>query len=629
MSEKILESLNTDQINAVSCVDGPSLIIAGPGSGKTKALTHKITYIIQNKQVLPSNILAVTFTNKAALEMKERVYKLILKFGIGHDENIIPRWIGTFHSISSRILRKEAMHVGMSNNFVIYDTDDSSKIIKEILDDLNISVKELKPRKVLSSISKLKGDLITPEKYVPDNNTFYYQQIARIYPIYEQRLRLSNAVDFNDLLIKIVELFENNEKVLKKYQEQFKYILIDEYQDTNTVQYKIVRLLSEKHKNLTVVGDVSQSIYSWRGADYRNMLLFKEDFEEAKIFQLAQNYRSTKNIVEAAKSLIQNNSTHMKLDLFTENEQGALLTLFEAENERQESQFIVDMILGYLEKHDFDRKVYNEIAVLYRTNAQSRSIEEVLIQRGIPYKIVGGIRFYDRREIKDVIAYLKVFYNPSDTVAWGRCINTPARGIGTKTLAKIRESDYELNMIEDYTKLEWKKYIQKEQDGKATPLELLDNVLKNFGYLQYLNDGTEEGLTRIENIKELRTVAKQFKTLADFLENIMLVESSSKADIGSDGQITLMTLHSAKGLEFNQVFLMGMEEGVFPHSRSIMDFEQLEEERRLCYVGITRAKKELYLTYTRQRTIFGQTNYSLISRFISEIPERLIGYQFG
>lgn len=629
MSEQILESLNKEQYEAVTCIDGPSLVIAGPGSGKTKALTHKITYIIQSKQILPSNVLAVTFTNKAATEMKERVYKLILEYGLGHDENVIPSWIGTFHSISSKILRKEASHLGISNNFVIYDSDDSGKIIKETLEDLNISVKELKPSNVLGTIAKLKGDMIAPDKYVPENNSFYYQQIGKIYPIYEQKLRLANSMDFSDLLVKLVQLFENYPEVLEKYQELFKYILIDEYQDTNTVQYKIVKLLSEKHRNLTVVGDISQSIYSWRGADYKNMLMFKEDFSDAKIFKLARNYRSTKVIVEAAKSLIKNNATHMNLDLYTENESGQRITLFEAENERQESQFVVDMMLDYLEKNNFDRSSYNEIAVLYRTNAQSRALEEVLIQRGIPYKIVGGVRFYDRMEIKDVLAYLKVFYNPKDSVAWGRCINTPARGVGAKTLQRIKESNYDLDLIEELTKTEWKKYIEKEQEGKATPLELLDTILKEFKYLEYLNDGTDESLARIENIKELRTVAKQFKSLGDFLENIALVESSSKADINSDGQVTLMTLHAAKGLEFNQVFLIGMEEGIFPHSRSILDFDQLEEERRLCYVGITRAKKELYLTYTRQRTIFGQTNSTLISRFISELPESLLAFQFG
>ena len=637
-----LDKLNSEQYSVVTDTDGAILVVAGPGSGKTRALTHKIAYLISDKGVHPDEILAVTFTNKAAKEMKVRISGILSDnpdsdgFGepaiVNTTNNLVPSWVGTFHSICARILRAESAHLDVTRNFVIYDTDDSLKILKEAFAELDISPKEFNPNAVAGTISRAKAEMLNPREFERQSQgNFYFQRVAKIYPIYQKKLAENNALDFDDLLFQIVLLFDRNPEIEKKYANQFRYVLIDEYQDTNKVQYEIAKRMASVHQNITVVGDVSQSIYSWRGADYRNMLQFQKDYETVKILNLAKNYRSTCKIVNAAKHLIENNSTHIKIDLYTENKQGDDIVLFEAEHERDEAKFITNTIelnLDPVENVEYMPNYrYKKFAVLYRTNAQSRTIEEAFISAGIPYRIFGGVKFYERKEIRDVIAYLRVFANPKDSVSWSRCINTPSRGIGKKTLEKITNSGYDLDVIKEITKMDWAKYIEKAQT--TSPLDLLDVVLKDFGYLEYLNDGTEESLYRIENLKELRTVARQFPTIQDFLESVALVESSNKPDLENDDSVILMTIHSAKGLEFDNVFIIGMEEGIFPHSRSMADPNDIEEERRLCYVGITRAKKTLYLTYAKRRTYFGQTGSTVVSRFIAEIPEDIIQYRFG
>lgn len=626
----LLSSLNQEQKDVVLHDNGPAMIIAGPGSGKTRALTHKIAYLINDRGLSPDKILAVTFTNKAAKEMRERVEVLLKDTGF-----IAPSWIGTFHSICVRILRVECLALDMARDFVIYDTDDSLKIIKEVMDEMGDSMSDLAPKAVLSSISRAKSELIDSKEYSNQSGgNYFFDRVAKIYPKYQERLKDNHALDFDDIIFAVVKLFRDHPNVLEKYQNKFLQVLVDEYQDTNRVQYSLVKMIAKKHKNLTVVGDVSQSIYSWRGADYRNMLQFEKDYPGAKVYKLAKNYRSTKNILEAAKTLIENNSTHISIDLYTDKIKGEKIMLYEADHEKTEASYVsgvisMDLITGsriggseYLTK-----TLYSDCAVLYRTNAQSRAIEEAFISAGIPYRIIGGVKFYDRREIKDVIAYLRVFQNPRDTVSWDRCINTPPRGIGKKGMERIRESGYDIDLIEELTGLNWR--AATAGTAGAAPLALLDSVLKVFGYLEYLNDGTDESLSRIENIKELRTVAGQFQTLPEFLENVALVEASNKASDSVTDAVTLMTLHSAKGLEFDHVFIVGMEEGIFPHSRALADPKELEEERRLCYVGITRAKESLYLTYTRRRTLFGQSGTSIVSRFIAELPEDLLKFSFS
>lgn len=625
----LLKELNQEQKDVVLHDSGPAMIIAGPGSGKTRALTHKIAYLIKDKGLSSDQILAVTFTNKAAKEMKERVEVLLKDSGY-----VAPSWIGTFHSICVRILRVEGSALELDRDFVIYDTDDSLKIVKEVMDEIGDSMNDLAPKSVLSSISRAKSELIDPKEYARQSGgNYFFDRVSKIYPKYQERLKDNHALDFDDIIFAVVKLFHDNPNVLEKYQNKFLQVLVDEYQDTNRVQYSLVKMIAKKHRNLTVVGDVSQSIYSWRGADYRNMLQFEKDYPGAKVYKLAKNYRSTKNILEAAKTLIENNSTHISIDLYTDNTVGEKIALYEAEHEKAEAGYVSDIISMNLvtasanSPEYLEKTYYSDCAVLYRTNAQSRAIEEAFISNGIPYRIIGGVKFYDRREIKDVIAYLRVFQNPRDTVSWDRCINTPARGIGKKSMDKIRESHYDIPLIEELTKIKWSEYI--DAASEKAPISLLDSVLKDFGYLEYLNDGTEESISRIENIKELRTVAAQFLTLPEFLENVALVEASNRAADTVTDAVTLMTLHSAKGLEFDHVFIVGMEEGIFPHSRALTDPKELEEERRLCYVGITRAKETLYLTYTRRRTLFGQSGTSIVSRFIAELPEDILKFSFS
>ncbi len=646
-----LDSLNEEQKQVVINNSTPALVLAGPGSGKTRALTHKIAYMIRELHVHPDNILAVTFTNKAAKEMKERVSALLKeipadtntpsdyseeKAVLGDSYVRVPSWIGTFHSICARILRIDGHYLEIDRNFVIYDTDESLSLIKSVLSDLGIPPKNFSPTAIMSAISKAKCEMVTPAQFKAQvEGGYFFETVAQIYPLYQKKLRDNNALDFNDLLSDVVKLFNTTPEVLDKYQNMFQYILVDEYQDTNRVQYYLIKLLAQKHRNLTVVGDISQSIYSWRGADYRNMTQFQEDYPDALTLQLATNYRSTANILNAAKTLIQNNSTHISIDLHTNNPEGEKIILFEGEHEKIEAAYIARIISNAAgknteyEDYDYQGESYSSYAILYRTNAQSRALEESLLAYGIPYRIVGGLRFYDRKEIKDVLSYLKVFYNPKDSVSWMRCINNPPRKVGPKTFSKIEAAGFDIEMINELTKLDWSRCISMAQDESARPIELLDEVLKTFGYLEYLNDGTEESLARIENLKELRSVAKQYESLGQFLENIALIESSNRADQSDSDAVIMMTLHAAKGLEFDNVFLVGLEEGILPHSRAMTDPGELEEERRLCYVGITRARKSLYMTYTRHRSFYGGTGSSLVSRFISEIPEDLLEFRYG
>jgi len=616
----ILSFLNTEQQEAVTYCSGPQLIIAGPGSGKTRVLTHKIAYLILEKNLLPSQILAVTFTNKASLEIKERVAKLL------PGTNLTGFWMGTFHSICSRILRTHGNKIGISPNFSIYDDSDSKDIIKQIEKELKIDPQKLNPGAVLSSISSAKSELVDPNAFSKYALGPFLQNVAKIYPLYEKALEKQNALDFDDLILKTVNLFKSNASTLSYFQNLFSYILVDEYQDTNHAQYELVKILAQKENpRICVVGDISQSIYSFRGADFRNVLLFEKDFHAPKVFHLAKNYRSTKTIVEASKNLIANNQSHIKINLETDNEKGEKIVLFEARNEEDEALYIVDTINNTLQKG----YTLNDFAILYRTNAQSRSIEEALIKEGISYRLIGGTRFYDRKEIKDALSFLKILNNPKDTVSFERIINVPPRKIGEKSLDLISQNNFDLEYIEKNTSFPVTEIFNCK--NKKTVLEILDAVLETVGYLKYLDDGTEESQSRIENLKELRSVASKFESLPDFLENVSLV---NPIDIATDNNkkiakqeseaVSLMTLHQAKGLEFPVVFLVGLEEGLFPHSRSLESNNDIEEERRLCYVGITRAKSLLILTYARQRLFFGTTSFGVVSRFVLEIPTQLI-----
>jgi DNA helicase-2/ATP-dependent DNA helicase PcrA len=590
MEIDILKELNSEQQKAVLATDGPMIILAGAGSGKTRVLTYKVIYLIQHKNLDPTNILMVTFTNKAANEMKERIQKLC------GDE--IKPMIGTFHSICSRILRIEGKYIGFSERFTIYDTQDSVDAVKEAMQRANISTKDFKPHSVRSTISQAKNQLISDLEYLNLARGYFQENVAKIYPFYQRILKENNALDFDDLINKTVELFDKNPEVLRKYQEKFKYILVDEYQDTNQAQYILTKRLSARWKNICVVGDFSQSIYSFRGANFQNLITFKNDFSNVQTFHLSQNYRSTQTILDSAYSVISKNTSHPVLKLWTENEQGEKIILYQAENEHNEAEFIISQIVSLgIEPRN--------VAVLYRTNAQSRVIEEVFLHHGVPYTLVGGTRFYDRKEIKDILAYLRVVDNEKDNISFKR--------------------------IEKLGKTRLKKFMAfmetLEKDSFNT-IDLLDKVVEATDYLSFFDTKDEEDIARLENIKELRSVAIEFPSLSGFLENIALVEqielSQSLDKNGQRNAVTLMTLHSAKGLEFPFVFMVGMEEGIFPHSRSLMEKNELEEERRLCYVGITRAKERLFMTYSKRRLIFGQRSSNTLSRFILDIPKDTI-----
>lgn len=636
--QNLLEGLNDKQYEAVVNTDGPCLVIAGAGSGKTKVLTHKIAYLLEEKDVKPWNILAITFTNKAANEMKERVENLV-------GEAAKDMWIGTFHSICVKILRRFIDRIGFEHSFVIFDTSDQRTLIKECLKDLQIDDKMFTDRIVQFEISNAKNDMKEPEEYEAISKGDYRKEkIASVYRLYQKRLKENNAIDFDDIINYTIKIFKENEDVLDYYTNKFNYILVDEYQDTNKSQFTLIRLLADAHGNITVVGDNDQGIYSFRGADISNILNFEKDFKGTKIIKLEQNYRCTQNILNAANSVIKNNEVKYKKKLWTENEEGSLPTFHVSDDEYDEGRYIVEEI-NHLRREEYYK--YSDFAVLYRMNSQSRAIEEILRREDIPYKIVGGLKFYERKEIKDIIAYLRLINNTSDNLALKRIINEPKRGIGKTSLDKIqaiseqtgipmyeiiKEAD-QYGLARVYTNAQ--SFISVIEDliskkDEYTITELIKHTLNETGYTKALEEENSiEAENRIENLEEFLTVAVQFEEeeaendLSSFLEGITL---SSDIDGMNEEEesVTLMTLHSAKGLEFPVVFLVGMEEGIFPGYKSIGEPKELEEERRLCYVGITRAKNNLYLTCSRQRTMFGSTSCNPVSRFVKEIPKAML-----
>lgn len=601
---KLLDDLNPIQQQAVCAFAGPVLILAGAGSGKTRVLTYRVAYLIDQQKIPAENILVLTFTNRAAAEMISRIQKLL---GTTTTSSATTPVMGTFHSFCARILRREGKALGLPPGFAIYDESDALDAIKEAMGNLNIPIQKTSPSSVRATISGAKNELIPALEYPRIARGFFQETVAKIYLEYQKILDKNHALDFDDLLLKTITLFQTETTILSRYQIQFRYILIDEYQDTNPAQYLISKYLANRHKNICVVGDASQSIYSFRGADFRNIINFEKDYPNAKIFNLEQNYRSTQNILDAATSVISKNKTHPILKLWTQKDGGEKIATVETENESEEALFIISEITNQQQTNQLQN--LSDFAILYRTNAQSRVLEEQLLKNGIPYRLVGGVSFYQRKEIKDILSYLRLMQNPTDSVALKR-----AEKIGKLRLGKIMEL---------YTE------ISPNLDQYSTS-ELLDLILQKSGYLALLDDGTEIGKGRVENVKELRSVTEEFPNLTEFLENVALVENNylrndkKSATISSQDAVTLMTLHSAKGLEFPVVFIIGMEEGLFPHSRSLLDNEQLEEERRLMYVGITRAQKKLYLTYTRQRLYFGTRSNNLVSRFLSDIPQELI-----
>ena len=638
----ILEGLNNKQYEAVINTDGPCLVIAGAGSGKTKVLTHKIAYLLQEKDIKPWNILAITFTNKAANEMKTRVENLV-----GNAANDM--WIGTFHSICVKILRRFIDRIGYDTSFIIFDTSDQRTLVKECLKSLDLDEKMFSDRSVLSEISNAKNDMLEPIQYMARvNGDFRKEKIAGVYALYQQRLKENNAVDFDDIINLTIKILMENPDVLAYYNDKFKYVLVDEYQDTNKSQFTLVTMLASKYGNITAVGDSDQSIYGFRGADISNILNFEKDFPGTKIIKLEQNYRCTGNILKAANSVIKNNEVKYKKELWTENDIGELPNVFCGDNEYDEASYVIEQI-NRLRREEYFK--YSDFTVLYRMNAQSRAIEDILRREDIPYKIIGGLKFYERKEIKDAIAYLRLIFNPSDNLSLKRIINEPKRGVGKTSLdnvAKIAEdsnvsmyeviknaADYGLNRVFVNTRefVEQIEYlISKKEELKIS--ELIKETLNKTGYTKALeNENTVEAESRIQNLEELLTVAIEFEeesaenSLGEFLEGITLSSDIDGME-ESDDMVTLMTLHSAKGLEFPVVFLVGMEEGIFPGYKSIGEPKELEEERRLCYVGITRAKQYLFLTCAKQRTIFGSTTYNSPSRFLNEIPqEYLKGYK--
>ncbi len=589
----LLKDLNLKQQEAVKETSGPVLILAGAGSGKTRVLTYRVAYLVDVKKISPENILLVTFTNKAANEMKDRVVKLLTT------SYQLPT-AGTFHSLCAKILRVDGQEIGIPPKFIIYDDNDSSDLIKDVMKRLDISTKNFNPNAVAATIGQAKNQLINSLEYPQYARGYFQETVSQIYLSYQKALKENEALDFDDLIMETVRLFKSSQEALEKYQNKWKYILVDEYQDTNFAQFELTKLLAKKYQNITVVGDFSQSIYSWRGADYKNLLNFKTQFPQTKTFNLEQNYRSTQKILDTAYEVISKNKSHPILKLWTNNNEGENVSLYEARNEQDEALFITKQLA-------VSGKRLDDFAVLYRTNAQSRVLEEAFLHAGVPYVLVGGTRFYERKEIKDILSYLRLVHNPKDTVSYKR-----AEKLGKGRLQKF------LNLEPETWNL------------KAT-LELLDKILDVTGYLDLFDKENEEDLSRLENIKELRSVAQEFPVISEFLENVALVEksSSAKASEGQGKAVTLMTLHSAKGLEFPVVFMVGMEEGLFPHSRSLMDRLEMEEERRLCYVGITRAREKLYLTYARRRLFFGTHSSNMVSRFIADIPEHLLEAEFS
>lgn len=638
----LLDELNDKQYEAVTNTEGPSLVIAGAGSGKTKVLTHKIAYLIGEKAVKPWNVLAITFTNKAANEMKERVKNLV-----GDTASDI--WMGTFHSICVRILRKTIDRIGFDSSFVIFDTSDQKSMIKKILKEQNLDDKIFSDKSILYEISNAKNEMLTPEKYAAKaNGDFRKEKIAEIFALYQKRLKENNAIDFDDIINFTIEILLDNPDILEYYSDKFKYVLVDEYQDTNKAQFTLVTLLASKFGNITVVGDNDQGIYSFRGADISNILNFEKDFPRTKIIKLEQNYRCTQSVLNAANEVIKNNETKYEKKLWTSNEAGSLPKVYRGDNEYDEANYIVEQI-NHLRRAEYYK--YSDFAVLYRMNTQSRSIEDILRRENIPYKIIGGLKFYERKEIKDIIAYLRLIHNTADNLSLTRIINEPKRGVGKTSLENVeqlatvqgismyeiikRADEFGLNRVFGNTR-EFVAAIENLRAEKDTILvsDLIKNTLQKTGYTKALEDeNTTEAENRIENLNEFLTVAIEFEeqsadhSLTEFLEGITLSSDLDGMEETQDS-VTLMTLHSAKGLEFPAVFLVGMEEGIFPGYKSIGEPKELEEERRLCYVGITRAKEKLFMTCAKQRTIFGSTSFNNVSRFIKEIsPSMLDGYE--
>ena len=636
--QEILKGLNDKQYEAVVNTEGPCLVIAGAGSGKTKVLTHKIAYLIQEKNVAPWNILAITFTNKAANEMKERVANLV-------GEQAKDLWMGTFHSICVKILRSHIDKIGFDSSFIIFDTSDQRTLVKRCIRDLNLDDKMFTERSVQAEISNAKNEMLEPDQYeLRAKGDFRKEKIAEVYGKYQKALKENNAIDFDDIINFTIKILNENPEIKEYYSNKFRYVLVDEYQDTNKAQFTLVRLLAENNGNITVVGDNDQGIYSFRGADISNILNFERDFKGTKIIKLEQNYRCTGNILKIANAVIKNNETKYDKKLWTENEVGKLPRIYASENEYDEGNFIVEQIEHLRRQEGYK---YSDFAVLYRMNTQSRAIEQILSREGIPYKVVGGLKFFERKEIKDIISYLRLIQNPMDNLSLTRIINEPKRGIGKASLDKIADfavenetsmydviknaDQYLLNRVF----LNSREFVNAIEELRAKkdeiPVsELVKLTLKKTGYTKALEDEkTIEAENRIENLEEFLTVAMEFEkeevdnSLSSFLEGMTLSSDIDNVDETQES-VTLMTLHSAKGLEFPVVFLAGMEEGIFPGYKSIGEETALEEERRLCYVGITRAKQNLFLTCSRQRTMFGSTTRNMVSRFVKEIPEELL-----
>ena len=623
----LIDSLNDRQKEAVVNTDGPMLILAGAGSGKTKVLTTKVAYLIEEKNIDPNNILAITFTNKAAKEMKERIFKLE-----GNSAFYIQ--ISTFHSFGLKILKENCELLGYEKNFTILDSDDSLSIIKKIMKELNIDANKYNPKAIKNVISNNKNEIIDPEKYSLYVNTDFDEIALEVYRKYEKSLKINNAVDFDDLLILPLKLFNNNPGVLQKYQEKYKYVFIDEYQDTNEPQYILSKMISAKYKNITVVGDADQAIFTWRGANYKNILNFEKDYKDAKVVLLEENYRSTKTILNAANNVIKNNKVRKEKNLWTQNEEGSKITYYKAFDEKDESNYVVNEIKKLIEKGVNPK----DICVLYRANAQSRTVEEAFLTSNISYNIVGSYAFYNRKEIKDLIAYLKLIYNNKDDVSLLRVINYPKRGIGNKAIENLAiksnvldKSLYEV--IDSGKELEFKNMVEeiKKEESHLTLTELIDMVLDKSGMKKSLEDEKSiDADIRLENLEEFKSIAKAMEinegivSLEELLDKLALVSDVSEQKNDNEDKVTLMTMHAVKGLEYDYVFVVGVEEGLFPHSNSLESNDELEEERRLCYVAITRAKKKLYLINARSRILYGKVSSNVPSRFINEISDEYI-----
>ncbi|MCC4501506.1 DNA helicase PcrA [Limosilactobacillus reuteri] len=646
--QALLEGMNDKQSEAVLTTEGPLLVMAGAGSGKTRVLTHRVAYLIEENGVLPWNILAITFTNKAAREMKERVGKLL-----GESANEI--WVSTFHALCVRILRRDIEKIGYNRAFTIADTSEQRTLMKRICAELNIDTKKFDPRSILSAISNAKNALLTPDDYSKKANSMFENMVARAYKLYQQELEANQALDFDDLIMKTIELLESDQETLEFYQDKFHYIHVDEYQDTNDAQYRLVNLLAQKYQNLCVVGDADQSIYGWRGANMNNILNFEHDYPQAKTVMLEQNYRSTQTILNAANEVIANNLYRKKKNLWTENGQGDKISYYRAQNEHDEAQFIVSKIKEEQEKHGYH---FNDFAILYRTNAQSRMVEETFLKSSIPYTMVGGHKFYDRREIRDILAYLTLIVNPADSMSFERVVNTPKRGIGLTSVEHLRnfanENGWTLlkaaqnvdtaseitartrNKIDEFGQLMANLTKQAEY---LTLTDLTEQILELSGYNKMLSDDRSlEAQARRENLDEFKSVTQEYdeqhkddddpnlQKIINFLADLALVSDQDDVDEQAPA-VTLMTLHAAKGLEFPVVFLVGMEEGIFPLSRALMEDDELEEERRLAYVGITRAKKKLYLTNAFSRLLYGRIQRNQPSRFVEEIDSELLQFE--